>query len=214
MVERPRSGVGPCPLFGVRSSVFVLSPLSPFFAGDMNWLDWLLLGILAWAAIQGFQRGFIIELASLVALVAGIWAAVHFSDRFAAAVGIDAENTALAFLLTFLAVLLVVHLLARFLTTLIDIAQLGVPNKLAGIVFGMLRSAFSLSVALNLLVGYSEGAMPAEPVREGSKVYAPLRAFAPLIVPVLGETKWVKDAVDAVKREVEDLSKEVQEDRR
>jgi hypothetical protein len=31
---------------------------------------------------------------------------------------------------------------------------------------------------------------------------------------VLGETKWVKDAVDAVKREVEDLSKEVQEDRR
>lgn len=180
----------------------------------MNWLDWLLLGILAWAAIQGFQRGFIIELASLVALVAGIWAAVHFSDRFAGAVGIDAENTALAFLLTFLAVLLGVHLLARFLTTLIDIAQLGVPNKLAGIVFGMLRSAFSLSVALNLLVGYSEGAMPAEPVREGSRIYAPLRAFAPLIVPVLGETKWVKDAVDAVKREVEDLSKEVQEDRR
>jgi membrane protein required for colicin V production len=180
----------------------------------MNWLDWLLLGILAWAAIQGFQRGFIIELASLVALVVGIWAAVHFSDRFAAAVGIDAENTALAFLLTFLAVLLVVHLLARFLTTLIDIAQLGVPNKLAGIVFGMLRSAFSLSVALNLLVGYSEGAMPAEPVREGSRTYAPLRAFAPLIVPVLGETKWVKDAVDAVKREVEDLSSDVQEERR
>ena len=76
----------------------------------MNWLDWLLLGILAWAAIQGFQRGFIIELASLVALVAGIWAAVHFSDRFAAAVGIDAENTALAFLLTLGVLMLIVTL--------------------------------------------------------------------------------------------------------
>jgi membrane protein required for colicin V production len=180
----------------------------------MNWLDWLLLGILAWSAIQGFQRGFIIELASLLALVAGIWVAVHFSDRFAAAVGIDAENTALAFLLTFLAVLLGVHLLARFLTTLIDIAQLGVPNKLAGIAFGMLRSAFSLSVALNLLVGYTEGAMPADDARKGSKLYTPVRAFAPLIVPVLGETKWVKDAVDAVKREVEDISSDVQEERR
>ena len=177
----------------------------------MNWLDWLLLGILAWAAIQGFQRGFIIELASLVALVAGIWAAVHFSDRFAGAVGIDAENTALAFLLTFLAVLLGVHLLARFLTTLIDIAQLGVPNKLAGIALGVLRSAFGLSVALNLLVGYTEGAMPADAAREESRMYAPVRAFAPIIVPVLGETKWVKDAVDAVKRGVEDLSDEASE---
>ena len=174
----------------------------------MNWLDWLLLGILAWAAIQGFQRGFIIELASMVALVAGIWAAVHFSDRFAAAVGIDAESTALAFLLTFLAVLLVVHLLARFLTTLIDIAQLGVPNKLAGIVFGMLRSAFSLSVALNLLVGYSKGGMPSAEVRSGSAFYAPLRGFAPLLIPALGETKWVQFVVWEVKDGVDGLTTE------
>jgi membrane protein required for colicin V production len=164
----------------------------------MNWLDWLLLGILAWAAIQGFQRGFIIELASMVALVAGIWAAVHFSDRFAAAVGIDAESTALAFLLTFLVVLLVVHLLARFLTTLIDIAQLGVPNK----------SAVSLSVALNLLVGYSKGGMPSAEVRSGSAFYAPLRGLAPLLIPALGETKWVQFVVWEVKDGVDGLTTE------
>jgi membrane protein required for colicin V production len=181
---------------------------SPTGTVEMNWLDWIVLAAVAYAAVKGFSRGLVVELASLVALVAGIWAAAHFSDRFASAVGIDPENTALAFLLTFVAVLIGVHVLARFLTTLIDIAQLGFPNKLAGIVFGMLRSAFGLSIALNLVVGYSEGAMPPEQVREGSQLYAPVRAFAPIVVPMLGETKWVMDAVDLVKDEVGGLSRE------
>lgn len=172
----------------------------------MNWLDWSLLLLLALAAVKGFQRGFIIELAALLAVVLGIWAAVHLSDQVAVAVGIDAENVALAFLVTFLAVLLVVHLLARFLTTLIDLAQLGLPNKLAGVLFGVVRSAFSLSVVLNLLVGYTEGAMPPADARDASALYAPVRGFAPLLVPALGETKWVQWAVEEVKAGVERIS--------
>ena len=170
----------------------------------MNLLDWILLAILAMAAFTGFRRGFIIELASLVALVLGIWVAAHFSDRVSTLLGIDAANTALAFLATFLVVILVVHLLARFLTTLIDLAQLELPNKLAGVVFGVLRSVFTLSIALNLLVGYTEGAMPPKELCAGSALYGPVRHVAPLVVPALGETKWVKDAVDVVKREVEE----------
>lgn len=170
----------------------------------MNLLDWILLALLAMAAFKGFQRGFIIELASLVALVLGIWVAAHFSDRVSTLFGIDAANTALAFLVTFLAVLLTVHLLARFLTTLIDLAQLELPNKLAGVVFGLIRSVFTLSIALNLLVGYTEGAVPSKELCAGSSFYGPVRQMAPFIIPALGETKWVKDAVEAVKREVEE----------
>jgi membrane protein required for colicin V production len=168
----------------------------------MNWLDWAMVALLGLAGVQGFRRGFIVELASLIALALGIWAAVHVSDRVAAAVGIDAENVALAFLVTFLGVLLAVHLLARFLTTLIDLAQLGLPNKLAGVVFGVLRSAFTLSIALNLLVGYTEGAMPPSEARTTSTLYPPVRAFAPLLIPALGDTKWVQWAVEEVKEQV------------
>ncbi|MEZ4757604.1 MAG: CvpA family protein [Flavobacteriales bacterium] len=174
----------------------------------MNWLDWSVLLLLGFAAAKGFQRGFIIELAALLAVVLGIWTAVHVSDRVAAAVGIDAENVALAFLVTFLAVLLVVHLLARFLTTLIDLAQLGLPNKLAGIAFGVLRSAFVLSVTLNLLVGYTEGSMPPAHVREASTLYLPLRGFAPMFIPALGDTKWVQWVVEEVKAGVDHISNE------
>ncbi len=174
----------------------------------MNWLDWLILLVLGLAAFKGFQRGFIVELASLVALVLGIWAAVHISDRVAALVGLDPDNVALAFLVTFLGVLLAVNLLARGLTALVDLAQLGLPNKLVGIFFGVLRSAFSLSVALNLLVGYSEGTLPPDNVREASSSYALIRAFAPMLVPALDDTKWVRYAVEELKEGVDRITTE------
>jgi len=173
----------------------------------MNWLDWLLIALLLFAAFQGFTRGFIVEVSSLLALVVGIWVAARFSLRFADAVGLGSDKETIAFLLTFVAVLVAVHLLARFLTTLIDLAQLGLPNKLAGTLFGALRSAFTLSILLNLLVGWTDDAFPPKSVREESTLHAPIRAFAPLVIPALGETKWVKETMDRVKEEVEDLFK-------
>lgn len=172
----------------------------------MNWLDWAIIGLLGWAAVKGFMRGFIVELAALVALVLGIWAGTHLSERVGSAIGLDKDQAVIAFVITFLAVLIGVHFLARFLTTLIDLAQLSLPNKVAGIVFGAARSAFSLSIALNLLLGYTDKAMPPKDVCEASVLYAPVQAFAPVIVPALGETKWVKDAVQQAKDEASRLA--------
>lgn len=171
----------------------------------MNWLDWTLLALIALAAFKGFARGFIVELASLVALVAAIWAGVHLSERVAEFTGLGRDNAALAFLVTFVLVLLGVHLLARFITTLVDVAQLSLPNKLAGVLFGALRAAFTLSVTLNLLVGYSEGELPPAKARTGSAAYEPVRAFAPLLVPALEGTKWVKRAVEELKEGIGDV---------
>lgn len=171
----------------------------------MNWIDWAIVAVVAYAAVKGFSRGLIVELASLVALIAGIWAAIHFSDQVAGAIGLGTKNAAITFLVTFLIVVVAVHFLARFLTTLIDIAQLSFPNKAAGVFFGALRSAFTLSIALNLLVGYSDGTLPPKEAREASVLHEPVRAFAPLIVPALSGTKWVKRAVEEVQKGVNDL---------
>lgn len=173
----------------------------------MNWLDILLLLILALAAWKGFRRGFLIELASLLGLVLGIWAGVHFSDRVTAALDLEVKHAAVAFLITFVLVLLLVLLLGHLLTKLIDIAQLSLPNKVAGIAFGVLRSAFTLSIALNLLLGYSDGAFPPEHVRQGSSLFSPMRSFAPIVVPQLEETKWLKQ----VRQAAEELMLEVEE---
>lgn len=172
----------------------------------MNWLDWLLIALFLFSAFKGLMRGFIVEVSSLVALVAGIWVAARSSLRMAEVLGLGEDREAIAFLLTFVAVLVGVHLLARFLTGLMGLAQLGLPNKLVGAAFGILRAAFTLSIVLNLLAGWTDDAFPPRPVREGSVLHGPLRALAPLVVPALGETKWVKDALERLRKEASEYT--------
>jgi membrane protein required for colicin V production len=138
-------------------------------------------------------------------MVLGIWVAARYSARVAEAIGLGADNEALSFLATFVLVLLAVHLLARVLTTMIDLVQLELPNKLAGIAFGVLRSVFTVSIVCNLLMGWSSGSMPSREAREGSALFGPVRAAAPLVLPALGETKWVKDVLDQLKEETDQL---------
>lgn len=169
----------------------------------MNWLDWVLLALLGIAVLQGFMHGFVRELAGLLAWVAGIWAGIHLNDRVATWLGLDPAQEALSFLVTFLLVLLVVHLLGRALTTAIDAAQLGLPNKVAGAVFALVRKAFVLSVLINLLSAWQ--GLQGRPVREavnGSAIAATLRPFAPLVIPALGEAKWLGRVVETVEEQV------------
>ncbi|MBP8822147.1 MAG: CvpA family protein [Flavobacteriales bacterium] len=165
----------------------------------MNWLDWLLVAVLVAAAVQGFFRGFVVEVASLLALVLGIWVAVRYNASVAEWIGLDPRKEVISFLVTFIGVLLVVHLLAKALTKALDLAMLALPNKVAGLLFGALRAAFMLSVVLNMLSAHARtSSLVSGDALIGSTLFTPLRAFAPLIVPALGETKWVKNAMDAV----------------
>lgn len=168
----------------------------------MNWLDILLLIILGVAGWKGFRRGFIIELASLVGMVLGIWAGIHLSERVVDVLSLEVKSAALAFLITFALVLAAVVLIGHGLTKLIDLASLSIPNKIAGIAFGVLRSAFTLSIALNLLHGWTEGSMPPADVREASRLHAPVSAFAPLVVPALNDAKWMERLKEEVESEL------------
>lgn len=166
----------------------------------MNWLDLVLLLILAAAAWKGFRRGFIIELASLTGLVLGIWAGIHLNERVISALELDVKSAAVAFLITFGLVLALVVLIGHGLTKLIDLADLSLPNKIAGVAFGVLRSAFTLSIALNLLQGFTDGRQPAAGVREGSRLFSSIDDFAPLIVPALNDAKWMERLKEEVER--------------
>jgi membrane protein required for colicin V production len=164
----------------------------------MNWLDWSLLAILVFAGIRGFRRGFVVELASLVGVILGIWAASRYNAKVAALIGLDPGHEVVSFAITFVAVLVLVHLMAKLITKAMDLAMLSLPNKVAGVFFGILRSVFVLSVLLNLLASRSGGKMPPGRTAERSVLYGPVRAFAPWIVPALGESKWLQRAMDEV----------------
>ncbi|MCB0795647.1 MAG: CvpA family protein [Flavobacteriales bacterium] len=168
-------------------------------------LDLIIGAVVVLAAIKGFSRGGIVEVASLLALVAAIWAGVHLNERVTAALGLEIDHEALAFLITFVLVLVAVHLLARFLTTLIDLAQMGLMNKLAGVLVAALRSVFVLSVLLNLLLTVGDGKWPGKDMRAGSTLYGPVSAVAPFVFPQLGNSKWLQRTVERVKEAGKDL---------
>ena len=173
----------------------------------MNWIDYALLALIGFAAVRGFMRGFIIEVCGLLGLVLGIWGAIHFNGHVARWLGLGTDKEAIAFLLTVLIILVLVHLLGRALNKVVDIAQLSLPNKVAGTLFGALRKAFVLSVVLNVLYAKHLSAWaPSLEAQQKSVLFEPLRAFAPAVIPALGETKWVKRAIDQVKAGVEDLT--------
>ena len=101
----------------------------------MNKIDILLLVILAFGAVRGFMRGVIIEMASLLAIVIGIYGAIHFSFFTASLLDkiLPAEKQTLeifAFGITLIVLMLGVMLLAKVLTQMLKIAELGLSRSL------------------------------------------------------------------------------------
>jgi len=101
--------------------------------------------------ILGFRKGLIISLASLVALILGIYAAVYFSN-FAGEIlhsTFDISSTYLpviSFVVTFLAVLIGVLLIGKLIEKMVDVVGIGFLNHLAGAVLGLVKSILILSV--------------------------------------------------------------------
>ena len=117
----------------------------------MNILDIIIIIFLGLLLILGIKKGFIISLASLIALVLGIYAAVHFSNYLD---GILLEHLKpsrtwlpiLSFTITFLVVVILVLLLGKALEKLVDIMGMGIFNHIFGGIFGLLKGVILLSV--------------------------------------------------------------------
>ena len=117
------------------------------------------LGIwLAWAMFNGFRKGLIIKVASIVALVLGIYTGFHFSS-FAAEwlnqqFDLSTRTTEVgAFGLTFLGVVVGVHFIAKLLEKIVDLTALSMLNKLGGLLLGLVQTLFVLSALTYALDG-------------------------------------------------------------
>lgn len=119
----------------------------------MTWPDILIAAILLIAALKGFKRGFIMELAGAVALVLALitpWFYAGTFDRTIARtihVGAGSAHVVAMFavgLATYVAVVIV----ARLLSTIAKLPILGVGNALAGAAVGLLKGAIGVWIVL------------------------------------------------------------------
>ena len=155
----------------------------------MNIFDIVIAVILIFAFVRGFMKGFFVEIASLIALIGGIYGAIYFS-YFAADIlkrYVDwSENyiTLTAFAVTFIAIVIAVSSLGKVFTKMANFVALGMVNKILGGVFALLRSAVILSVIfvfiarLNNIIHFIE-----KETLETSVLYTPVKKIVPTIFP-------------------------------
>lgn len=157
----------------------------------MNYIDLILGIILILAAIQGFRKGFVVELASLAALVLGIWGGIKFSDWTAGFItdttGFHSEYLGvIAFVVTFVGIVIVVHILGKVVDNAVKVVAMGFLNRLAGIIFGVLKAAVILSILLLLFDVVDENTHILPPKQKaGSKVYQPMKQLVPTLFPFI-----------------------------
>jgi len=156
----------------------------------MNWLDVVIILILAGGLASGYKNGFVGELASLAGLILGIWGAVKFSWWTADLLeGIGLKFSlmpVISFIVTFLVITIVMQILAGIVSKLLEAISLNWINKIAGIVAGVFKAAVFVSVILLVLDAVSDR-HPIIPktLRSESLLYEPVSEIVPTLLPFL-----------------------------
>jgi len=168
----------------------------------MSTLDIILSVFLLYFAFKGFTNGLLVSIATLAGLVLGFYAATHFSEFTAAwlqrDLGLKSSNlTLIAYIVTFIIVVVLVFLLGKFLTGVVKTVGLGIVNRLAGAILGIAKG---LLIASFLFLFFSHidprGSIFTAKQKQGSVLYKPVAAVAPAVIPVLQKyTTQVKEMV-------------------
>ena len=125
----------------------------------MNYLDIFIACLLVFGFIRGYSKGLVMELASVLALIFGVYGSIKFSDftftyfskNFHEQIkNIDENHLKIAsFVFTFLVIIVLISIIGRFATKLLKVVFLGFVNKILGGFFGLFK--FILFVSLFLV---------------------------------------------------------------
>ena len=122
---------------------------------SINLLDIGIVIVIGLTSLRGLWNGFLPEACGIVGLLAGLqladrfyWNAAKLLNRFEP---VSRWSPELAFILLFLAGILVVHLLIGLFRPLMGKAVPGALNRVTGFLFGALKGVLFCSVALAVL---------------------------------------------------------------
>ena len=184
---------------------------------DIGALDAIIGVALAWALFRGFQKGFIVKIASLIALVAGTFAGFHGSEGLANWLKneVNWSETSVqltAFILTFILVVIGVHFLAKLIEKMVDLTALGLINKLAGMALGAFQMVLLLSITTFALDGVfgERNWLPAGAAEE-SVLYPSVETAVEWIIPEMNRSTPWDQIRDRMHDEVERLQDKVEE---
>ncbi|MGB2798939.1 MAG: CvpA family protein [Dehalococcoidia bacterium] len=151
----------------------------------MNWLDIVLIVVLALFILSGLIQGFIRTALALAGLIVGIFLAGRYYVAFGNWLPIANTNIAniVAFAIIFIAVMVAAVLLAFFLRRIISLIMLGWADKLLGALFGLVLGALFCGAVLTLLTRF----LTIEATVGGSWIATMLLDRFPVVLALLPE---------------------------
>ncbi|MEN6618951.1 MAG: CvpA family protein [Rikenellaceae bacterium] len=154
-------------------------------------LDLILLALFVPAIIGGITKGFIRQAAGLIALILGIWAGFNFSSLVSEKLRIWLDTTSsliniLSFAIIFIAVLLIVSLIGRLASEVIKLALMGWLDKILGVIFAIIKTAFILSIVIYILNSLDSlwNFLPEKSLAD-SEIYHFIEQIAPKLFPYI-----------------------------
>jgi len=167
-----------------------------------NIFDLVVIVILAWSAYRGFSKGLIAAAATFIALLLGVWGAIEFSNITSGFltnhINVDEKVMGIiAFAVTFIGIVIGVHFIAKAIEGLAKAVALGIVNKIFGAAFGVLKSAFIISIVLFFVNAInSKLDLITTDFKNGSMLYDPISKVAPSVFKYLD--------IEEIKQEVEE----------
>jgi membrane protein required for colicin V production len=159
----------------------------------MNYIDIIILVPALWLGYMGFRKGFVIELATLLALIGGVFAGIKLSNYLTGFLSeaITSEYLPIvSFSITFLAVAIFVFILGRLLEKAIKVVALGLPNRIFGALFGLVKAFALLAVLVLIVEKFNEQIQFISQEKiNGSALYSPLVDICHKLLPAIDEFK-------------------------
>ena len=175
-------------------------------------LDIILLIFLVIGAVKGLQRGFIVGIFSIIAIIIGLAAAMKLSAVAAAyldgSINISARwLPVISFILVFLVVVILVRIGANLIQKTVEVAFLGWANRLAGALLYVLL----YTIVFSVLLFFAEQLqiVKQETIAE-STTYRWVKPFGPFIIDGIGvAVPFFRDMFDGLKAFFENMQKHV-----
>ena len=165
----------------------------------MSYIDIVLGVFLIYGLIRGIKNGLFVELASLISFFIGIYIAVKFSYVFGGFIGDSKTAKVAAFVLTFVFVVVGIHLLAKVFSKVASFVFLGWLNRLGGAVFAIIKTVLFLGIILSLFQKVNiENTIISKEKHSNSILFNPIMKTSEVLLPVL--TGWFNSLKENVSK--------------